>query len=410
MTPARRTVAKTPTVWWLLVAACGGGEGETARFTVRDSAGVAIAQNAGPLIREELAVSSVPSVVVQGDFDDPEHFLFNVNHAVPLPSGGFVVGNSGTQQLYFFAPDGSFLRSVGGQGDGPGELQRIFGLSRCDSGLLAVEEVRRISFFSDDGAFRGTTRITGHLAEFRAELVAMSSDCKSGLMSTSSEPVPASKNDLLNLHGPLYWASFETGQRDTVAVVNIAEAHAIEFRGGLMWLYLPYGPRCVFASDGETVVFGSSRTFEVRRLDRAGMTQSIVRWAGAPAPVSNRDWAFFVESHAELLEMHPEERPFLPDVDLFMRPSQKPAYKQIILDDANRIWIQAYERYRVGGPTSSPNWLVFDESGRWLARVRLPEGLTVLAVATDWIIGTAVDEFDVQRIQLHRVPSFEPTR
>lgn len=410
MTPARRTIAKTPTVWWLLVAACVGSESETAGFTVRDSAGVAIAENVRPLIREELAVTRVPSVVVKGDFGDPDHFLFNVNHAVTLPSGGFVVGNSGTQQLYFFASDGAFLRSVGGQGEGPGELQAIFGLSRCDGGLLAVEEVRRISFYSDDGAFRGTTRISGHLAEFRAALEAVSRDCTAGLMSGSSTEEPVSKGDVRDLYVPLYWASFDTGQRDTVMMVNVAEAQVIEFRDQLMWLWAPYGPRGVFASDGETIVFGSSRTFEVRRLGRDGMTESIVRWAGDPAPVFDRDWAFFVESHAELLEMHPEERPFLPEAHLFMRPGQKPAFTRIILDGAVRTWIQAYERYRLGGPTSSRSWWVFDESGRWLARVRLPEGLTVLAIATDWIIGTTVDEFDVQRIQVHRMPSFEPGR
>ncbi len=387
---------------------CEAREAPVETVAVRDSAGITIVENSTPLIPDQIELVGPPFVVVPADFGEPEHYLFAPRSAVALPGGGFVIGNAGSQQLFYFDEDGEFLRAVGGQGDGPGELRVIFGLSRCAGGLLAVEEVRRISFFTDDGAFRSTTRISGHLAESRASLVGVSSDCTSGLMSSPSPPRPAARNEGLELYGPLYWASFETGQSDTVVIVNIAEANAIDFRGGLMWLYVPYGARGVFAADGESVVFGSSRTPEVRRVDREGVTQSIIRWAGDPAPLSDEDWEFFEESQAELLRKYPEERPYLPDLDLYVRVDQKPAYTRIIVDGAGRIWIQAYEQYRLGGPTSSPNWWVFDASGRWLARVRMPEGLTILAISDRAIIGAVVDQLDVERIEVHHVPDLGP--
>ncbi|MCJ7627151.1 MAG: 6-bladed beta-propeller, partial [Longimicrobiales bacterium] len=55
-----------------------------------------------------------------------------------LDDGRFVVANYGSNEIRFFSSTGEFISSVGRQGEGPGEFQRIETLSRFGADSIAV--------------------------------------------------------------------------------------------------------------------------------------------------------------------------------------------------------------------------------------------------------------------------------
>ena len=136
-------------------------------------------------------------------------------------------------------------------------------------------------------------------------------------------------------------------------------------------------------------------------FDTSSTPLRIVRWAGPPQVVSDEDWSYFEESRAERFAVDPQRARFEPPLGSYRRPSSKPPYVGIKVDDLGRVWIQAYGRYGAEGPEPAPIWWVFTEEGDWLAEVRIPPGLEVLAVGVDRLIGRVQDSLGLESIQVY---------
>jgi hypothetical protein len=124
---------------------------------VTDSAGIRVVLNPFPEAAE------VPLWILGGEpraeigvVDGADEYqLFDVSDAVVLYSGGLAVANRGTHEVRYYDAQGQFLRSVGGEGDGPGEFRGIQFVGRFegDSVLVFDERHRRASVFDEQGRF-----------------------------------------------------------------------------------------------------------------------------------------------------------------------------------------------------------------------------------------------------------------
>ncbi len=139
----------------LLLAACGGGLGEVARTTERDSAQVHIVEIRGNPSPLAWRIDSVPRVDIGGEDADSTQQLFRVSRALRMHDGRIVVANGGTGQLRFFDTDGRFLLSAGRKGEGPAEFRVIGSVFpyRGDSLLVTDPQLRRVSIFDGQGTF-----------------------------------------------------------------------------------------------------------------------------------------------------------------------------------------------------------------------------------------------------------------
>ena len=70
-------------------------------------------------------VAAEPTVDIGVLDGAPEYQLFRVRAALTLSDGRIVVSNSGTQQLRLYDPQGRYLVTAGGPGEGPGEFARL---------------------------------------------------------------------------------------------------------------------------------------------------------------------------------------------------------------------------------------------------------------------------------------------
>jgi hypothetical protein len=139
---------------------------EFASVTVDDSAGVRIAQNRSPAwpdgVGWRVGELEASIGVAAGA---PEHQLFRVFDATRLSDGTVVVANSGTAELRFFARDGTFIRSVGRAGGGPGEFSQantIRALVHRPGDSLLTWDVygQKLSLFDPAGRFVRDARLS----------------------------------------------------------------------------------------------------------------------------------------------------------------------------------------------------------------------------------------------------------
>jgi hypothetical protein len=97
-----------------------------------------------------------PERVRIGDGDDPEELFQDVVGVVLTRDGLLVIGDIGSHEIRFFdATTGRHLRTVGGSGQGPGEINGIWDLVGTRDELIAVDRRGLASRFDLDGAFIG---------------------------------------------------------------------------------------------------------------------------------------------------------------------------------------------------------------------------------------------------------------
>lgn len=128
----------------LLCSACESEPAPPA-FTVRDSAGITIAENVGPSWSESEAprLADAASLSI-GLIDGDAPYLFTeIDAATRLSDGSIVVVDGAQVEVRRFDASGRYLRTIAAQGDGPGELQSAVFVKRTAGDTLAVQDWRR---------------------------------------------------------------------------------------------------------------------------------------------------------------------------------------------------------------------------------------------------------------------------
>ena len=138
----------------LLIPACdpgaAGPEATQTVLEVTDSGGVRTIHlgSLGELSANRITPDLVASTREQGIE------LFNATTALFLDGGGLGVGNAGSMEVLLLAGDGSLVRRVGGQGEGPGELMAVTALIKTPAGFLVYDaRLGRINEFTEAGDF-----------------------------------------------------------------------------------------------------------------------------------------------------------------------------------------------------------------------------------------------------------------
>ncbi|RKZ11471.1 hypothetical protein DRQ53_14860 [bacterium] len=91
-------------------------------------------------------------VLVIGEEDGELEFLFGriVDLAVG-PDGTIFVADQTAEHVRVFAPSGEFLRTIGREGQGPGEFGRLAAISVDEEGYLLAADASRVHIFAPDG-------------------------------------------------------------------------------------------------------------------------------------------------------------------------------------------------------------------------------------------------------------------
>ena len=393
-----RLVLVLSLVW---VAACQSGGAPEPVTTTTDSAGITIVTNLGPQWGEGEGwrLSEVP-VLDLGTFDleGPESFE-RVTGARRLSSGVVVVAEGGAQELRFFDESGSHIRTVGRQGNGPGEFQslRLLELWRGDSLIVHDGRGQPVSLFDSTGVFGRSFRLepndsvrfpfsVGTLAG--GELVTQGYERREEAPAdgVTRQAMPLQKFDLVGAfigHGPRFdgneWYVVAMGD-DGFAVGELRFGDGIRLGVGLADLI------AIPTHRAELTWYPSGG----RAVGR------IARWPAKSRPVTDAEWG----RHLDERTSNPQTPESIRRAFLGMpRAKTMPLVDGIVVDDDGNVWVRDFR-----SPLDTTSSLtVLSAEGELLGRMMVPFRFRPRHIGADFVLGTWEDEDDIPHVQMYQL-------
>jgi hypothetical protein len=356
---------------------CRGLAGQS--WLVRDSAGIAIVENAGPEWRNGQAwrVEVTPLLQI-GELDGDEPYVFSsITDAARLSDGGIVVADGGSRQLRFFDGAGRHVRTAGRLGGGPGEFQIIAAmLPLVDDSLLVVDPAsRRISIAHATAGVVRSLRMPDSLTVFQP-LGPAGERSVLGYSALAEFGVSSGRDSLdaweLRLDG-------SGGGR----IVRLAGQSREYARG--------FGPMPAIALTANGFWYGSGDTYEFRQYGFDAKLRRITRMPHRPVAVSPEMIAGAKDQHAEAAGTF---GPTVPDLPF---PEYLPPFAGALTDRDGNLWV------RPMGTGQEPIWSVLNPEGHYLGDVVLPNGFVPFEIGSDYILTRVWDEYQVEYLRLYRL-------
>jgi hypothetical protein len=379
-----------------VLVGCGSAAHDTGAV-VRDSAGITIVENTGPLWDEGEGwrISPEPWVTIGVLEGAEEYQLFQVRSAVRLGDGRIVIANMGSHELRFYDAHGEFLGSVGGEGEGPGEFKLMSTIWRAHGDSLVLYDYTngmRLSVFDANGIFGRAFRL-----EMASSSIPLVGDLIWGnrVVSYSGIYDSESLTDGLRRDSALYCIhSMEGEVLDTLGRFPGSEMYAVGAgEGSTLGMSRPYGRHVVSTATADYWYFGSSDSYVIEVYGRSGSLERLVRRDIANRPVTDE---LLEERERRLRESGRQVTAGVSrDIPI---PETMPAYGRLIGDADGNLWVQEYRT------TDEPEqWAVFDPSGQFLGIVDMPEPGRVTEIGSDYVLGIWRDEMDVEQVRLYEL-------
>ena len=357
-----------------LMASCTGAEEdrlgtwEVERDTIGDTVVVRTVSGsvwgAPAVMREEVAI---------GVLEGQEELMFASIQAMAVDaSGGIYVFDGGVPALRYFDANGTYVRTLGGKGAGPGEYQdAALGLAVRSDGRLVLRDPRngRLTLYQPDGKPATHWPVSSGLFTVNAMVLDTADHAYLRILLSPPERNKPWNVGLLHLD-------------DQGNIVDSIPAPEITGEptsaGGLflpskVWAWSPLGYMVVGVND--------AYRFELRPPNRP-----VVR----------------IERMATTVKVLPEERAELETRNAWYRkyqarfmtadfpsiPSTKPPYRDFLIGEDGLVWVLRHvtaERLNEGDEGTpdrppSPAWVepsvydLFEPDGTYLGEVRVPKG------------------------------------
>jgi hypothetical protein len=385
-----------------MAVACGGPGPTPATHEVRDSAGIRIVENRAPLwpVGSGWRVAETPALEIGGD-TDPDHPLHHVAGVVRLADGRIVVASGGTRELLFYGEDGRLQAITGREGGGPGEFRSMDWIRTLPGDTVLVYDpgLLRLSVFDADGVFRRSALITPPDGAAVAPMALLAD------------------RTILTRHSFAFGQGTRPGlHRDTLPLLRFDLVGAFLGSPGrvpdderfvhtegsrTIALLHAFGRRTSVVGAGAGYYVGTGDRHEFALHDEEGRLTGLVRRAGEPVPLTDRDVARY---RREALASEPDgdddsRRFWIRVLDGMPYPPTRPAHGLVRIDTQHNLWVESW----AWPGTAREEWQVYDAAGRWLGPVSVPAGLEIFDIGPDYVLGVWRDELDVERVRLHRI-------
>lgn len=345
-----------------------------------------------------VGLSEAPVLTVGERPGDLHHELFAVGTPFLLPDGGLAVPSSGDATIRIYDATGEFVRSMGSEGEGPGEFMRLaMAWARGDTIEAFDPELNRITRFTP-GAPPRTIMLEG---------VASAQVAVPGLIDGTwvlygVQEVQPSGRDRIAVHR---FAS--DGQH--LGVVQQTEGfrrHLFPGGGGPD----PISPRAVVRTRGPSVYVAETLTPRVTVTDvQQGEVRSVEWMPGAS--VSGDDAARIAREGLLTSGLGRGEQSWsLSSFNALSGHEEASAFWDFLVDGEEFLWVRAYEprihaTHAGGLQRTGPGgvWSVLDRHGAEVAEVTVPVDFEPLSIESDLVIGIRRDRFDVESVRVYRI-------
>jgi hypothetical protein len=296
-----------------LAAACAGNDSGADLTSVRDSADVRIVEvDSAALSRVPRWVTeSEPDLHVENREDDPHYQMFFVADAISIPDG-IAVSLSGTSEIRIYDDRGTYVRTIGGPGSGPGEFSSVSWLQRLDPDTIVVYDrgQRRISVFDIRGNLIRDVPMQRTPASI--ERPPMQGPQPRGVLPDGSILValyiaPLRLDGLYRPPVILYRYASDGTPADSIAAARGDDIYIVPQEGGRAIVTIPPFSRVtgfLHAADGFWVA--DNDTYELRRYAEDGSLQLVLRRRQAGDPVSEAMLDSYIDARVSAYPAGPQ--------------------------------------------------------------------------------------------------------
>lgn len=402
----------------LVLTACGRGAEPATLATRTDSAGVEIIVNSASawLPGEGWRIDAVPTLQIGHRSDsDSLYDLVRVSAGAVLRNGQIIALVGASRQARIFSPDGEWLRSIGRDGDGPGELRRVgaMGLSG-DTLFIPDGQLRRLNAFRISGEF---LKSWGYVAAEGIGNLPPSHRLADGSW-IASAGLPFGAKDI-SAEGVLRQRVryYRVGADLSALLDTIAETSGRELavtRAGTTEdvramvetaVPAPLGRFSAVAALADRFAWGENSAAEVRFHAPNGFLRRILRWSAPAIPVD----AALLErvKQAALAQVKGDDvaRQVIERQHAHRSPAPVvPYFSDLRFDADSALWVQEYAL----SPGDSVHFRIFRSDGQYLGRRTLPPRHRVLEIGHDRILTVWQDADDLEYLRVYRVDRTGP--
>ena len=345
-----------------------------------------------------------------GSVDDPEYALTYVSSLGVDDEGSIYTLHPQEQVVRRFDTAGTLLGTIGGRGDGPGELQNAYTMGFLDDTLWILDfNGYEFSFFRPDGDFIRSFGVPFGSTENFME--AQPPRARGLLDDGTIHGAPPAFSNLIAegvlTHDQPYLLDTAGNVTDTLPAIPFGESQWAIFdpdnprRGGMyrsqpfaegpMWAFVP-GERAIIVVDREVPADEVEPAVVVNKLAFDG------------------DTVFSVLIPYEPLSIEPAEvdsimTTAVPEDGLFGAtratatewargalhvPPHKPGVTGMMLTDEGRIWLG-----RQPDAAGRKTWTILDAEGRAIGDLELRSTFRPMALAGDIVWGVETDDLDI---------------
>jgi len=393
-------------VFLSLSASCSGESASTIResYTVRDSAGVEIVTNHRPQWQpgEEWRIADDPDVEL-GQLEGADVELFTTPSARLLADRRILVSEQSEKELRLFSPDGTWLWTAGGKGEGPGEFKFLekAQIVPGDTILVFDRGLRRATWFDSSGEFVRSVQVsTGDRSAFcRGVLDPNTWLFESMLPSSDSAGVSRWQREI-QLVGS---AGIPLATLDTLTT----DLSLSETKGNhSLIVTLPFFGRPIFAAGEGKAYITDNTSWEIRVFDQTGTFVRLIRRDWIRQPVTAGDIELRLDRErgfqANWNQTEDQNRAGLRLLEEGARRSASiPPLYQYWVDRVGNLW--TLDWYMPEWPHPEREFNVFNPSGIWLGSVTVPAGMGLSDVGDDYVVATVGDDLGVRRVRVHKL-------
>jgi hypothetical protein len=390
----RRTIC-----WALLFGALGCRSGADMPTSTRyDSAGVQIVAYSHLPERAdlELRLAQTPLVSI-GLLEGDEEYLFRrVSHAVTLSDGSILVSDGSAAEFRTFDSSGRFLRSFGGEGEGPGEFQELtkWAVTPGDTVLAWDGALGRLSTFLPDGSTHETKAIPLPRRDLPSLVWEVLPDGQFLVLPYTFRVGNFREEIAEDTVTITYWSPTAPTQLDTI--VNVPDRNTYVDGTSAMWR-VPLSVPPVFHATPTAVHLVEGGSFAFRTYTREGALQSSVRVLEERVRVTDQIIGEYKESQlrsARSDRIRAARRERMEELPL---PDFLPALDRLMVGTDGTVWVRRY----VPEPGDFLVWHSFKPDGEFLGTLEIPAALTPLRFESGRVLGRWRGEYDVQSLRIY---------
>jgi hypothetical protein len=410
---------------WILVpalmfaAACGGEAGGAADWagTMEDSAGVQLVKNSLTPLWGEGDAWVLEEVMTIGEAAGNPDYQFGQIAGIAITSDGqIVLVDQQAQQLKVFDPTGTYVRTIGRAGSGPGEFGPGVGpvlIGRGDTLIVPDLGNQRVNILKSDGSEPADFRMS-----FERGIPARWDMTETGDLVYQLRALNLPNTEQRETLDLIALVSYTGEIVDTL--LTPARGESFTFGEDGQPKRMVFSPEPVWSMVGDDgLCFAVNDGFRLSMFDSLGTLNRIVTVPVERKPVTEADIDFFMETVDRLLKEQGVPAAQAEIVkSTFNFAEFFPAFLQMMPGPNRSLWVQ-----RVQEPTGmtaeerenwnplldlgASKWDILDAEGRYLGVLDLPHRFQPVTFEGDLVYGIWRDEFDVQYVRVMRVVGLE---